>query len=340
MQNPNILDIYFYDNIKNDADNFCSSNLRKNIKSSLELNEYRYLTNAIDERIKTVCYLNFNDLNKFNYFKKKTVKKIGFAFYSEFESDFKLFNLTKNKTLSIKEGDIKTLNGYNLLFVPSEEAKETLMKNGVKTNIETLLPPVRKTKFELKGTEFLKLVYIYFHFEENSEYIYTILDNKDGDAAKRVIEFAKIYSNLKIIVIIPNFRKREAKAVNKYFKRTAQNIYVSGILSDDIYTSLVYNAKAFCLFNTTLSACINLLEAYTTQTPVFALKDSAFSDILIDKENSYVYNDFDTFINEFNNFLVSKTPSLKENQKEFMKEHDIKKSGKRFIEIYNKYFGE
>ena len=56
MQNPNILNIYFYDNIKNDLYNFESSSLRKNLKASLELNDYRYLTNAIDERIEAVLY--------------------------------------------------------------------------------------------------------------------------------------------------------------------------------------------------------------------------------------------------------------------------------------------
>ena len=108
MQNSDILNIYFYDNIKNDLDNFESSCLRKNLKASLELNDYRYLTNAIDERIEAVCYLltnaiderieavcylNFNDVNRFNYFKGKDFKKITFAFYSEFENDFKILSI-------------------------------------------------------------------------------------------------------------------------------------------------------------------------------------------------------------------------------------------------------
>ena len=82
MQNSTIFDIYFYDNIKDDLKNFESSTLRKNLKASLELNNVRYLTNPIDENIEVVAYLNYNDLNRFNYFKGKDFKKITFAFFS------------------------------------------------------------------------------------------------------------------------------------------------------------------------------------------------------------------------------------------------------------------
>ena len=61
---------------------------------------------------------------------------------------------------------------------------------------------------------------------------------------------------------------------------------------------------------------------------------------LIDKENSCVYNDFDAFINGFNDFLAGKLPDLKDNQKTFMKTNDIKRIGKKFIDYYREYFGE
>ena len=142
MQNSDILNIYFYDNIKNDLDNFESSCLRKNLKASLELNDYRYLTNAIDERIEAVCYLNFNDVNRFNYFKGKDFKKITFAFYSEFENDFKILSINKDKSKNtlyqFKESYVKTLSEFDLIFTPSQEAKKLLLDNGVKANIEVL----------------------------------------------------------------------------------------------------------------------------------------------------------------------------------------------------------
>lgn len=342
MQNPNILNIYFYDNIKNDLYNFESSSLRKNLKASLELNDYRYLTNAIDERIEAVCYINFNDVNKFNYFRGKDFKKITFAFYSDFENDFKVlsFSKDKNKKYQIKESYLKTFSEYDLIFVPSEEAKSLLKENKVESNIEVLLPPIKRTKFELKDSELSKLIYIYFHIEENSKYVYTFLDSKDEQAAKRIIELARIFSNIKFIVIIPDYHTKEAKVVSKYFKRCGQNLFVSGILSEDIYDSLVYNASAFILLNSLYTASVELLEAYTCGVPVLSLSSSAFKDILIDKENSCVYNDFDAFINGFNDFLAGKLPDLKDYQKTFMKTNDIKKIGKKFIDYYREYFGE
>ena len=342
MQNSDILKIYFFDNIKNGLENFESSTLRKNLKASLELNDFHYLTNAIDERIKTVAYINFNDVNKFNYFKGKDFKKISFAFYSESEGDTKLLSINKGSEPNyvLKDNQIKILSQYDLIFVPSIVAKEILQANNVATNIEVLLPPIKKTKFDIRDSEISKLVYIYFHIEENSNYVYIILDGKDEEAAKKVVEFAKIFSQLKIIVIVPGLNKKEAKPVRKYFKRWGQNVYITPVLSEDIYTSLVYNANAFLLFNTLYNSSIALLESYICGVPVFSLKTSAFKDILIDKENSYVYNDFESLIDGFNSFLAGNLPSLKENQKAFMKANDIKSIGRKFIKHYKEYFGD
>ena len=343
MQNSTIFDIYFYDNIKDDLKNFESSTLRKNLKASLELNNVRYLTNPIDENIEVVAYLNYNDLNRFNYFKGKDFKKITFAFFSEFESDFKILNLKNEKGkigYQIKENVVKNLNQFDMIFVPSLESKNILLENRITKDIEILLPPIKRTKFELKDKETKKLVYIYFHLEENSKYVYTFLDSKDESAAKRILEFARIFSNTKIIVLIPNFHKKEAKAVNKYFKRVASNVYACPIIGEDIYSSLVYNAFAYINLNSTYSATIETLEAFTCGVDVFSLKSAVLNDILIDKENGYVYNEFDQLIAGFNDFLVGKLPSLKEKEIEFIKKNDIKKVGSRFIDIYKKYFGE
>lgn len=345
MQNDNILNIYFYDNIKDDLRSFESSALRKNIKASLEINDYRYLTNAIDENIEQVAYINFNDLNKFNFFKGKDFKKISFACYAEFENDTKVFNLLKHKNFlglnyQIKDTTIKTLNGFDLIFVPSISIKNILIERGLKTNCEVLFPPIKRTKFELKNKETQKLAYIYFHIEENSKYVYTILDNCDNEAAERIVTFAKIFSNIKVIVLIPRFQNKEAKAVKKYFKRFAQNIYPCDILSEDIYASLVYNAFAYLNLNSLYTGSLSVLEAFSCGVNVFSLIDNSFPDILIDKLNCYVYNDFDTLINGFNDFMAGQLPSLSENAKQFMKENDIKHVGAKFIKIYKEYFGE
>ena len=308
MQKSSILKIFFFDNIKNDLQNFELVALRKNLKASLELNDLHYLTNAIDENIKVVEYINFNDHNKFNFFKGKEFKKVSYAFYSEFENDSKVLNVAKPKSEKkylIKENNVKILSKYDLLFVPSLEAKELLQKEGINTNIEVLFPPIRRTKFDLKDREIQKLIYIYFHLEENNKYVYTFLDSTDSLAAKRVVEFARIFSNLKIIVVIPKLKTKEARAVNKYFRKTAQNVYTCPVFVN-----------------------------------CFTLKENSFKDIAIDKQTSYVYNDFDSLINGFNEFLSQKIPSLSDKEREFVDKNDIRSIGRRFAEINEKYFGE
>ena len=116
--------------------------------------------------------------------------------------------------------------------------------------------------------------------------LYTISENVVKKTA-RVVEFARIFSNLKIIVVIPGLKTKEARAVNKYFRKTAQNVYTCPVLSEDIYASLVYNAFAYINVNTLYTGAFALFEAFNCGVNCFTLKENSFKSL---QRNTNLYN--------------------------------------------------
>ena len=92
MQNSSFLKIFFFDTGKENLDNFECSSMRRNLKASIELNGASYITNPIDERIKSVLFINYKDINKFTYFKDKEYKKITLAFFAENDTNAKILS--------------------------------------------------------------------------------------------------------------------------------------------------------------------------------------------------------------------------------------------------------
>ena len=320
MQNSSFLKIFFFDTGKENLDNFECSSMRRNLKASIELNGASYITNPIDERIKSVLFINYKDINKFTYFKDKEYKKITLAFFAENDtnakilSKFKIIGESNDTVFTIGESDKKILNQYDEIIVPTEEAKKYLLNHDITASIDVLYPVIKRTKYELEDKENKKLVYVYFRMNSSTKYFYTILDYTDEDAADKILELAKIY---------PQYKH-------------PGNIIVTNIVPEDIYSSIVYNSLGYLLFNSSYGSTIELMEAYSAGKPVLALKSSSFKDILIDNETAYVYNNFVSFVNGFNEFISGNLPSIKEKQIQFSLKHSIMNLGQEFIKIYKK----
>ena len=337
MQKFNILDVYFYNDKRSNENFFESAYMRRNLKAALEINDLRYITSPIDENIKLIQYTDFNDFNKFNFFKNKKFLKAITLFYSEYDLYGKALKRVKEDgeiKYKIKEADKKTLNQFDLIFVPSLKAKELAIKEGLDTKIKVLPPLIKLSRFELENRETSKLIYIYFHLTEETEFFYTILDYTDVEAADRIIELANCFKDYKFIIIAHGFKNKDSKKIAKKFKKHASNIIVSDFLENDTYCSIVYNAKAYFSLNSSYGGSLETIEAYSLGKPVLALKSSGFEDILIDKETAYVYNDFASFIDGFNLFLAGGLPNLKDKEIEFSKNFAIKKVGQVLIKAY------
>ncbi len=313
--------------------------MRRNLKASLELNDYRYISNPIDENIRVVWFINYEEFNKFSYFKEKKFITATSLFFADSEEKGKLLYKIKDKEtgkeyFDIKLNSIKQINEYDYVFVPCEEAKKFLISRGIASKILTMDIPLKQTKLDIKGTQNSKLVYIYFHLEENTKYFYTLLDADDFEAAKRIREFAETFNDYKIIVVSKDILKN--RMMKKIFKKSPTNLVFTNIVGEDIYASLVYNSCGYLALSSYYGQTIELSEAMCIGKPIFALSTNSFKDILIDKETAYVYNNFAQLIDGVTAFNSNKLPSIKDKQIEFSKKNSVKVVGKEIIDLYKK----
>jgi glycosyltransferase involved in cell wall biosynthesis len=71
-----------------------------------------------------------------------------------------------------------------------------------------------------------------------------------------------------------------------------------------------------------------------SETEIFALEASVYQDIVIDKGNGYVYNNFDSLKEGIKLFLSDELPTTYKKEKAIANENTLKNVGKKLIEIY------
>ena len=345
MQNQVKIDVYLFSKERNYFANVEEARLRRNLKNGLELNNVKYINSPIDENIKIVHFLNFEDYNKFNYFKNKTIIKAVSVLSTESDSKGRLFNRIKNKESKdfeyhISKKDLNILNSFDYVLAPSEEAKKLLLDEGVISKVEVLNPSVKLSKLKLDQTEIANIVYIYFHFEENSKYFLIPLDYTDIEAAKKILNLASIFKNYRFIVYSQDLNLKEAKSVKKIFKKHPWNIIIANNLEEDVYYSMLYRSSGVILLNEVPLFLLELMEAFAAKKPVLALKNSVFQDMAIDKINSHVYNDFASLIKGINELILGELVDLSTNEYKFASENRIQVVGEKLAELYKRMLKE
>lgn len=337
MQESNKIDVFIFSSKDFKSDSFDSDKIRRDIKSSLELNEIKYIKNPIDENIKIVHFVTFDDINKYNYFRNKEIKKVLSLFDREANVKNRLFCLEKYKdkeTFHIAKRNVDILNKLDLLLVPSNDAKNLLVNEGITTRIEVILPLVRLAKTNLEGTELKDVAFRYFHFEKSTDYIVVFLDTSSEQSAKNILTLANEFPGLRFIVFYVNLRDRNQKAMKKIFKKHPWNITICSSVEEDIYYSSLYNAKGVIIANNFPLFSSEIIDTFAMKKPLLALKDGVFSDIAIDKVNSHVYNDFASLEDGLRKLSEDALENYSESEYNFAKECRVQLAGKKLKDIY------
>jgi len=314
-------------------DNFEKTRLRKNIKGSLELNNASYCVSFYDETYRLIHFTDIEDYKKYRNEIKPNIKTIISLFYTEEDHDGRILEKHLDGTYSISKGDIPLYNEFNLVLVPCEEAKRFLILNGITTMIDVFEHGVNVTKFSIADTYVRNIAYRYLKCPSVMGFIVTTLDYRDEEAFRRVNELAVAFPKLKFIAIYhSNFLSYPIK---KLIKKAPSNLTYTLPLDEDIYVSLTYNAKIYLFIGSNKGCVIQNFEAMASETQIIALKDSVFNDIIIDKENGYVYNDFASLKEGISLFIDGKLPSTTTKAKEIAVKNSLLNSGKKLITIYN-----
>lgn len=345
MQNQLKIDVFLFSKERNYFANVEEAKLRRNLKNALELNDVKYINNPIDDNIKIVHFLNYEDFNSFNYFKNKKFIKVVSVLSTEGDKKGRILHRIKNKETKqfeyhILKRDLDILNSFDYVIVPSNNAKLMLESEGVTTKIEILNPAVKLSKVRLEETGIANIAYIYFHLEEGSKFFFVPLDYTDEEAALKVLQLAKVFSNYRFIVYSQELSLKEAKSVKKIFKKHPRNIILASNLEEDVYYSTLYRSSGVILVNETPLFLLEMMEAFACKKPVLALKNSVFEDVAIDKINSHVYNDFASLIKGINELVSGEMIDLSKKEYEFAVNNRIQVIGEKLIKIYESMLKE
>lgn len=318
---------------KEKYDNFEKTRLRKNIKGSLELNGAPYCVSFYDDSYRLIHFIDINDYKKLRSEIREGTRTVISLFYTEEDYKGRVLEKHIDGTYSIGTSEIPLYNEFNLILVPSEEAKRLLILSGITTNIMVFEHGVNVTKFSISNTYIRNIAYRYLKCPEDMGFIVTAIDYRDEEAFKRVYDLAFSFPKIKFIAIYNG--EFVNLGIKRLIKKAPANLIYTLPLDEDIYISLSYNAKLYLFLGSHKGNVLQSYEAMASDTQILAIKESVFEDIVIDKENGYVYNDFASLKEGINAFLEGKLPSTIKKGKEIAEKNSLKLCGERLIKVYN-----
>ena len=345
MQNPNKIDVYLYSSKSQTFSSVDDAKLRRFYKNALELNNIKYITNPIDDNIKIVHFVKLEDYKKFNSFKNKKFIKIVNVFTNDKDNEKEIVSKVKNKETKMIERHIQNriidlLNEFDVVITPTPLTKKFLIDEGVTTDIEVLNLPVKLTKVDLKSSEIANIAYIYFHLEENAKFFLLLLDHQDKEAAERIQILASIYKEYRFLVCTGDMNSKSGKDVRKVFKRHPSNIIIATNVAEDVYYSALYRSEGVILLNNTAYYSLEAMEVLASKKHLLALETSVIKDMIIDKINGHVYNDFASLIQGIDELSKGKILDLRLNGYEFASKNRIQAIGEKLVAIYRKTLKE
>lgn len=318
--------------LSNEKNNFEVSRLRKDLKGALELNDYPYSVNVYDESYTIAHFLSIDDFKKIKSETPKGTKFVLSLIYCEEDYEGKILKLNHEKNYNISKFDVETINKSDLILIPSIKIKQQLILSGVTKPIEVLPPGINVSKYSIKNTYIRNIAYRYLKCSEEYSFVTTILNYEDIEAFNRVIKIASKFPKIKFVALFD--KKYIGREIKKVIKKVPGNLEIAGVLDENIYLSLVFNSKAYLFINSNPGNVFQCYEAMASETQILALNSSVYPDIVIDKENGYVYNDFDSLMDGFSKLINGELTSTTSKGKEFANSNSLKEVGKKLIEIY------
>ena len=318
--------------LSNEKNNFEVLRLRKDLKGSLELNNFPYSVSVYDETYSIAHFVTIDDFKKYKNETPKGTKFVLSLLYCEEDSDGKVLKLNHEKNNIISKFDVDAINKADFVLTPTIKTKQQLILSGVTTPIEVLLPGINVSKYSIKNTYIRNIAYRYLKCSEEYSFVTTVLNYEDVEAFRRIQNIASKFSKIKFIAIADN--RNMSREIKKIIKKSPSNLQFPSVLDEDVYISLIFNSKAYLFINSNPGNILQCFEAMASGTQIIALNSGIYPDIVIDKENGYVYNNFDSLIDGFNKFINNELNPTIQKAKEFANVNALKNIGEKLIEIY------
>ena len=325
--------IYFEPQAK--KDNFEGTRLRKNIKGALELENLPYAKNFLDS-YDLVHFISIKDEMKIADLKEAGVPIVFSALMCESDENARVMELKNNvNTLSPKA--LRVLNKVDRIFVGDETSKNLLLRAGVNTKISIVTPGVNLSRFEFTNEAEDQIFQQYYQLERDSKIVVTIGTYENKEIISKFIEIASKCPKYKFFYFGPD---KSPRWVYRISKKLPANIKLATILNDEIYCSLMKQAKVYLLLDNSRHCPITLLDAAASKTQIVALKPLDYNEELLKEMRARVCEDADDAAKTIEGILEGKIPSTTKEAYKFAKDNSLANLGKTLRKEYEEVLRE
>ena len=314
------------------------SGLGKAIKhqmKALEENNIEYTTNPNDDY--DIVHINFYGPMSYMLAKKakKLGKKVVYHAHST-EEDFRnSFILSNQIAPAFKNWLIKCYTLGDYILTPTPYSKKLLINYGIKNPITHISNGIDVEFFEKNiklGNEFRKK----YNYSKDDKIIMGVglyIERKGildfVELAKRLPEYKFIWFGHSPLVASPQKIK---EAVNIKL----DNLCFAGYVEPEILRGAYSGCDLYLFPTLEETEGIPIIEACAAKIPALIRDIPVFDEWLIDGVNVYKAKNLDEFETKIRKILNGELPNLTEEGYKVATSRDIKKVGKKLIEIYKK----
>ena len=327
--------VLIYFKPKEKFDNFEGTRLRKTIKGALEINNIDYTSEFVDH-YDIAHFISPNDEARINTCLENGIPVVMSALYTEsdMEASYVEYSSKKEKrSIGLFPKAAKVLNKVNLILVPTEEAKEFLINNGITTPIEIVPTGVNISRFNYLRDDEKEVFYRYYREDKNKKLVISIgsYDNIDGVSA--FIKTAKLNPNCAFYYFAQYNSKSNFKS-RITIRRAPKNCHFVSVPEDDIYRSALVNSTLFMYNGYDIAGIVSVLEAMAAKTEIVIRSQPLFSNILINEKTCHIGQYSETLTAIACDCLNSKIYPTTEEAFNYAASQGLDKVGERLKEIY------
>lgn len=314
------------------------SGLGKAIKhqmKALEDNNVEYTRNIKDNY--DIVHINFYDPKSYLLAKKakRLGKKVIYHAHST-EEDFRnSFILSNQIAPFFKKWLIKCYSLGDIILTPTPYSKKLLDNYKIGKPIIDISNGIN-TKFFERDEELGKKFREKYNYSKKDKVIMGVglyIERKGildfVELAKRLPEYKFIWFGYSPLIVSP---RKIAKAVNTKL----DNLVFAGYVEPEILKGAYSGCDLYIFPTLEETEGIPIMEACTARIPAIIRDIPVFDGWLEDEVNVYKAKDVNDFESKIKKILEGKLPNLTKEGYKVAQSRDIKKVGKKLIEIYKK----
>ena len=333
--------VYFQPNRK--YDNFEGARMRKTIKGALETVNVQYTSNLYDQ-YDVAHFMSPDDESKLNLATERGVPTIVSALYGEDDPSTRFVSHKSKdgkRIHHLRNRSIRMLNKATLVLVPTESAKDFLIREGITRPITVCVPGVNLARFNFSRDDEKELFYRYFREDKNKKLVLAV-GGYDSDMSGIHAFINAASKRDDTVFYYVGYQSKDSKKgrSKKIIKTAPKNVHFKDILPDDIYRSLLLNADVFMLPGYSLAGIVSVEEAMAAKCQLIVRKSSVLPEFLKNEKTAYVAEFSETLTSLCLEYLDKEIqPTIKEAYEQ-VSEYSLKNFGNQLTAIYDKLIKE